>query len=71
MKGSGIMKIINKPSLRAKCENCKCVFEFEDNDTWKEKERDNIIQMTITSYFVKCPSCKSSIKFLERGLDYW
>lgn len=69
-----MIHIIQNGILKAKCENCTCVFSFEPTDVWFTVEWDCPIPESY--YHVDCPFCgervdvsKVNPKFLERHKD--
>lgn len=52
-------KILNGPTVRAKCPVCDCEFEYDTSETFRVYDKSN---RDIYYKVVQCPNCKTNLK---------
>lgn len=56
-----MIKIIERGTIKKlKCDNCGCLFSYENEDITTEKDEDWI--HGFDSKYIVCPQCKTKIK---------
>lgn len=65
-----VLRQIPPRKYKKSCYKCHSLLEYEDTDVLVEDFRDDFLQTTFKTYYIKCPICGTKLIINEKAIAW-